>query len=56
MSEHFQKRMNEVTAETGNVVDGRGKPFSEDTFLDTIEVLALLWQKRIFWIPKSRLW
>jgi hypothetical protein len=39
MSEQFQQRMNEVTAETGNVVDGGGKPFSEDTFLDSMEVM-----------------
>ncbi len=39
MSEHFQQRMHEVTEKTGNIVDGQGKPFSEELFLDMIEKL-----------------
>ena len=53
MSEHFQQRMNEVTAETGNVVDGGGKPFSEDTFLDGIEVMEHNFDKDGSWKPPT---
>ena len=53
MSEHFQNRMNEVTAETGNVVDGRGKPFSEDTFLDGMEVIEHNFGKDGSWKPPT---
>ncbi|MFB0875793.1 MULTISPECIES: hypothetical protein [unclassified Sphingobium] len=37
MSEHFQQRMHEVTEKVGNVVDGQGKPFSEELFLEVME-------------------
>lgn len=53
MSEHFQHRMNEVTAETGNVVDGRGKPFSEDTFLEGMEVIEHNFGKDGSWKPPT---
>lgn len=53
MSEQFQQRMNEVTAATGNVVDGGGKPFSEDTFLDGIEVMEHNFGKDGSWKPPT---
>ena len=37
MSEHFQQRMHEVTEKVGNVIDGQGKPFSEELFLEVME-------------------
>lgn len=39
MSRHFQGFMNETAEKTGNIVDGRGQPFSEGLFLDLIEKL-----------------
>lgn len=53
MSEQFQQRMNEVTAKTGNVVDGGGKPFSEDTFLDGMEVMEHNFGKDGSWKPPT---
>lgn len=53
MSEHFQQRMNEVTAETGNVVDGGGKPFSEDIFLDGMEAMEHNFGKDGSWKPPT---
>jgi hypothetical protein len=53
MSEHFQQRMNDVTAETGNVVDGHGKPFSEDTFLDSMEIIEHNFGKDGSWKPPT---
>lgn len=53
MSEQFQQRMNEVTAETGNVVDGGGKPFTEDTFLDGMEVMEHNFGKDGSWKPPT---
>ena len=53
MSEQFQQRMHEVTAETGNVVDGRGKPFSEDIFLDGMEVIDHDFGKDGSWKPPT---
>lgn len=53
MSEQFQQRMNEITAETGNVVDGGGKPFSEDTFLDVMEVMEHSFGKDGCWKPPT---
>jgi hypothetical protein len=53
MSEQFQQRMNEVTAETGNVVDGGGKPFSEETFLDGMEVMEHNFGKDGSWKPPT---
>jgi len=53
MSEQFQKRINDVTAETGNVVDGGGKPFSEDIFLDVINVMEHDFGKDGSWKPPT---
>lgn len=53
MSEQFQQRMNEVTAATGNVVDGGGKPFSEDTLLAVIEVMEHDFRKDGSWKPPT---
>lgn len=53
MSEQFQRRMHEVTAGTGNVVDGRGKPFSEDIFLDGMEVIDHDFDKDGSWKPPT---
>jgi CRISPR/Cas system CSM-associated protein Csm5 (group 7 of RAMP superfamily) len=53
MSEQFQQRMNEVTAATGNVIDGGGKPFSEDTFLDSMEVMEHNFDKDGNWRPPT---
>ena len=53
MSEQFQQRMSEVTAATGNVVDGGGKPFSEDTFLDGMEVMEHNFGKDGSWKPPT---
>ena len=53
MSEQFQQRMNEITAATGNVVDGGGKTFSEDTFLDVIEVMEHNFGKDGSWQPPT---
>lgn len=53
MSEQFQQRMSEVTTETGNVVDGGGKPFSEDTFLDGMEVMEHNFGKDGSWKPPT---
>lgn len=39
MSDHFHRRMSEVTEKVGNVIDGQGKPFSEEMFLEAIEKL-----------------
>lgn len=51
MSELFQQRMSEVTIKTGNVVDGGGKPFSEDIFLDGMEVMEHNFGKDGSWKP-----
>lgn len=53
MSEQFQQRMNEITAATGNVVDGGGKTFSEDTLLDAIEVMEHNFGKDGSWQPPT---
>lgn len=53
MSEHFQQRMNEVTAATGNVVDGGGKPFSEDIFLDAMEAMEHNFGQDGSWKPPT---
>jgi len=53
MTEKFHERMNEVTAETGNVVDGGGKPFSEDLFLDGMELIEHDFGKDGSWKPPT---
>ena len=53
MSEHFQQRMKEITAETGNVVDGGGKSFSEEIFLDGMEVMEHNFGKDGSWKPPT---
>ncbi len=53
MSAHFQQRMNEVTAATGNIVDGNGKPFSEDMFLDVLEAMEHSFGKDGNWKPPT---
>lgn len=51
MSVQFQQRISEVTAATGNVVDGGGKPFLEDTLLDGMEVMEHDFGKDGTWRP-----
>jgi hypothetical protein len=51
MSVQFQQRISEVTAATGNVVDGGGKPFLEDTLLDGMEVMEHDFGKDGIWRP-----
>jgi hypothetical protein len=53
MSESFLQRMNEVTAETGNIVDAGGKPFSEDIFLDGMEGMEHNFSKDGSWKPPT---
>ena len=53
MSEHFQQRMNDVTEKTGNVVDARHKPFSEDLFLDGMEAMEHTFARDGTWQPPT---
>lgn len=51
MSEMFRNRINEVTEKTGNVVDGKGEPFSETLFLDMMEKMEHRFAPDGSWVP-----
>ena len=53
MSEQFQERMSDVTAQTGNVVDAQGQPFTEDTFLQVMEAMEHSFDKHGTWHPPT---
>ncbi len=53
ITEQFQQRIKEVTAATGNIVDGGGKPFSEDILLDSMEVMEHNFGKDGRWKPPT---
>jgi hypothetical protein len=52
-SEQFYQYMNDVTAKTGNVVDGGGRPFSEDIVLDALEAMEHSFGKDGSWNPPT---
>ena len=53
ISKDFYKKMDEVTQSTGNVVDGRGKPFNEDMLLQLLEKMEFVFDNDGSWSPPT---
>ena len=53
ISKDFYEKMDEVTHATGNVVDGKGKPFDEDLLLQALEKVEFVFNDDGTWSPPT---